>query len=206
MFGGVWGTGLVGVVKLALLYACAISCGAVAYYLAGGASGLAAKFPAFPWFSLFGRGLNLDLAAGFSLLVGVLSTQTYIQAVLSGRDVREARKGALISAVMIPPVGIGGILVGLYMRSAFPETPSAEVLPLFVLKFLPPALGGVVLATLLIAVVGTWAGLSPGISTMLTKDIYKKFFRNQASDRETLAVQRLADFSGVLGVPDFRAR
>ncbi len=194
MFGGVWGTGLVGVVKLLLLYACAISCGAMAYYLVGGASGLAEKFSYYPWFSLFGRGLSVDMAAGFSLLVGVLSTQTYIQATLSGRDVGEARKGALISAVMIPPVGIGGILVGLYMRSAFPDMPSAEALPVFILKFLPPALGGVILATLLIAVVGTWAGLSLGISTMLTKDIYKKFFRKQASDKETLAMQRLMIF------------
>jgi len=194
MFGGVWGTGLVGVVKLLLLYGCVIVCGAIAYSQVGGASGLMSKFPAYPWFSLFGRGLSLDLAAGFSLLVGVLSTQTYIQAVLSGRDAHEARKGALISAVMIPPVGIGAILVGLYMRSAFPETPSAEVLPVFVLKFLPPAIGGVVLATLLVAVIGTWAGLSLGISTMLTKDIYKKFFRKQASDTETLAVQRLLIF------------
>jgi SSS family solute:Na+ symporter len=191
MFGGLWGTGLVGVVKLLLLYLCAIACGWVAYSMVGGASGLAAKFPFHPWFSLFGRGVDKDLAAGFSLLVGVISTQTYIQAVASGRNVGEARKGAFISAIFIPPVGIGSILVGLYMKSAFPEAHSAEVFPMFVMKFLPPWLAGIILATLLIAVIGTWAGLSLGISTMLTKDIYKKFFRKQASDAETLTVQRL---------------
>lgn len=41
---------------------------------------------------------------------------------LAGRTDREARKGALISACMIPPIGIGGILVGMYTRMNTPET------------------------------------------------------------------------------------
>ena len=191
LFGGVWGTGLSGVVKLILLYVAMISCGIAAFSLMGGLAGISMQFSAYPWFSLFGRGIATDFAAGFSLIVGVLSTQTYIQAVLSGKSVRESRKGALISAVMIPPVGIGGILVGLFMRANFPGTPSGEVLPSFVLNFLPPVLAGIVLATLLISVIGTWAGLTLGISTMLTKDIYIRFFRPQASSKETLLTQRM---------------
>lgn len=193
-FGGVWGTGLVGVTKLGLLYITTIVCGVMAYNLVGGYTGLTEKFDYHPWFSLFGRGLDIDAAAGFSLIVGVLSTQTYIQAVYSGKDAKTARRGAIISAFMIPSVGIGGILVGLYMRAYFPSTPSSEVLPVFIMKFLPPWAGGVVLATLLVAVVGTWAGLSLGISTMITKDIYKRYLRKPAADREILFVQRLLIF------------
>ncbi len=193
-FGGVWGTGLVGIAKLGLLYLATVVCGVMAYNLVGGCAGLAEKFSPYPWFSLFGRGLNLDAAAGFSLIVGVLSTQTYIQALYSAKDAKTADRGAMISAFMIPPVGVGGILVGLYMRAHFPSTPSGEVLPVFIMKFLPPWAGGVVLATLLVAVVGTWAGLSLGISTMITKDIYKRFFRKRAADREVLFVQRLLVF------------
>ncbi len=193
-FGGVWGTGLVGVAKLALLYIATIICGAMAYVMVGGIGGLTEKFTYLPWFSLFGRSFNLDAAAGFSLLVGVLSTQTYIQAIYSGRDAKTARRGAMISAFLIPPIGIGGILVGLYMRAYFPATPSSEVLPVFIMKFLPPLVGGIVLATLLVAVVGTWAGLALGVSTMMTKDIYKRFFRKLANDREILFVQRFLIF------------
>jgi SSS family solute:Na+ symporter len=123
--------------------------------------------------------------------VGVLSTQTYIQAIYSARSLSKARTGALLSAFMIPPVGIGGILVGLFMRSNFPNTPSQQVLPFFVMNYLPPFLAGVVLATLLVAVIGTWAGLTLGVSTMLTKDIYKRFIRSGAGSREILTVQRL---------------
>ena len=63
------------------------------------------------------RGIGKDLGAGVSLVLGVLSTQTYAQACLSGRSDSEARKGALISAFMIPPIGVGGILIGMYMPS-----------------------------------------------------------------------------------------
>ncbi|HHU86413.1 MAG: sodium:solute symporter family protein [Pelotomaculaceae bacterium] len=190
-FGGVWGTGLVGVAKLGLLYLATLASGALAYQMTGGWPGLRESFPAYPWFSLFGRGIQEDLAAGFSLLVGVLSTQTYIQAIYSARSLSKARTGALLSAFMIPPVGIGGILVGLFMRSNFPNTPSQQVLPFFVMNYLPPFLAGVVLATLLVAVIGTWAGLTLGVSTMLTKDIYKRFIRSGAGSREILTVQRL---------------
>ncbi|MGA2332819.1 MAG: sodium:solute symporter family protein [Syntrophales bacterium] len=193
-YGGVWGTGLVGVAKLGLLYVATIVCGVIAYNMVGGYAGLAEKFTYFPWFSLFGRSFNLDAAAGFSLVVGVISTQTYIQAIYSGKDAQTSRRGAMISAFLIPPIGIGGILVGLYMRAYFPATPSIEVLPVFIMKFLPPWAGGVVLATMLVAVIGTWAGLALGVSTMVTKDIYKRFFRKLAGDKEILFVQRLLIF------------
>jgi len=192
--GGVWGTGLVGVAKLVLIYLTTIGCGILAYRMVGGWSGLTASFPPFPWFSLFGRGINTDLAAGFSLLVGVLSTQTYIQAIFSAKSLASARTAALASALMIPPVGMGGILIGLYMRANFPNTPSDQVLPVFVMNFLPPVLAGVVLATLLVAIIGTWAGLTFGVSTMLTKDIYQRFICRDASDFRILWVQRLLIF------------
>ena len=193
--GGLEGTGIVGVLKLILLYGAVIAAGGIALYKFGGMDGMFQAFPErFPWFSLFGRGFSPDFAAGFSLVVGVLSTQTYIQAVLSARGMKEARRGALISAFFIPPVGIGGILVGLYMRAhlaEFPGLKSADVLPTFILHYMPPLIGGVILATLLVAVIGTWAGLNLGISTMLTRDIYKKYIDKKADDKKALLVQRI---------------
>jgi SSS family solute:Na+ symporter len=193
--GGLQGTGIVGTIKLTMLYGAVIAAGGIALYKFGGMSGLFEAFPEhFPWFSLFGRGFSLDFAAGFSLVVGVLSTQTYIQAVLSARSFSQARKGALISAFFIPPVGIGGILVGMYMKAHitdFPGLKSADVLPTFILHYMPPLLGGAVLATLLVAVVGTWAGLNLGISTMLTRDIYKRYIDKKADDKKALLVQRV---------------
>jgi SSS family solute:Na+ symporter len=192
VFGGVWSTGLVGSLKVGLLYISVVGVGLLAYHLAGGLSGFRATFPAYPWFSLFGRGVGPDLAAGFSLIVGVLSTQTYLQAIFSGRDVNASRRGALISALIIPPIGLAGIGVGLFMRATTPTINPSAALPLFILQQLPDWFGGLVLATLFIATIGTGAGLVLGISTMFAEDIYRKMVAPQASDRQMLRVSRLA--------------
>ncbi len=191
IFGGVLGTGFAGIAKLILLYFAMISCGIASYFLMGGFSGFTATFPAFPWFSLVGRGVEKDISSAFSVLVGIISTQTYMQAVVSAKNLHQSRKGALVAAFMTPPIGIGGILVGLYMRANFPSTPSSEVLPTFIMQFLPPVVAGIVLGTLLISAIGSWAGLSLGVSTMFTRDIYQKLIRVNASEKETLLVQRV---------------
>lgn len=192
IFGGVWGTGLVGTLKVFLLYISMVVVGVTAFHLAGGIPGYLNAFEPFPWFSLFGRGMGVDLAAVFSMVVGVLSTQTYLQAMFSGKNVRESRLGAVISGLIIPPIGIAGILVGMYMRSSFPGIESREALPLFVLNFLPDWLGGIIIATLLVAVIGTGAGLVLGVSTMLSQDIFKNFFYPAASERQVLLFSRMS--------------
>ena len=121
--------------------------------------------------SLLARGAGTDLGACLSLCLGVITTQTYAQAVFMADNTVEARKGALLSAVLIPPVGIGGILVGLYMRAVHPGIVAKTALTLFVTEYMPPLIGGLVLGALFIAVVGTGAGLALGIATVLKKDI-----------------------------------
>jgi len=192
IFGGVWGAGIVGVAKLLLLYLAMLVGGIISYKGLGGLSGIFSTFPANPYFNLFGRGFWVDFAAGFSLVIGVISTQTYFQAVVSGKSVKEAKKGALISAIIIPPIGIAGILIGLYMKANFPNINPASALPLFVINHLNPWLGGVILATLLIAVAGTGSGLTLGISTIFAKDIYAKFINPKANDGVLLRVTRLS--------------
>ena len=189
-FGGLTGAGMTGIAKLILLYGSLIVIGVLAYIKVGGVSGLTHGLPAFPYFSLFGRGFSIDLAAGVALIVGVISTQTYIQAMFAGKDVATARRGALVSAILIPPTGIAGMLVGMYMKMNFPNMRAAEALPTFVMSYLPPWFGGIVLGTLLVAVIGTGAGLTLGISTMLTKDIYKKLISPQASDQKLMYVSK----------------
>lgn len=192
IFGGVWGTGLVGLLKAFLVYFSLLVAGITAYNLGGGLTGFRGTFPSFPWFSLFGRGVAVDLAAGFSLIVGVLSTQTYFQAMFSGRNVKAARQGAIISGLVIPPIGLAAIWVGMYMRSTYPDISPGMALPLFIIEYLPHTLGGVVLATLLISIVGTGAGLVLGVSTMLSQDIYKKLINPQTSERKVLQFTRLS--------------
>lgn len=232
VFGGAWGAGMGGVVKLILLYtSCVVGCvlvlgntGGPAALLDGlrtllvgtslGEGGGLATEAAFQgrYLSLTARGAAKDLGSGISLLLGVLATQTYAQAIWSAKSDSAARKGALLSALLIPPIGIACILIGLFMRGecittaeaallaqtgqAVPEgmavlESTAQVFPMFVLRHLPALPGGAVLGTLLITVVGGGAGLSLGVATILVNDIFKRVAKGLDSPAASLRITRL---------------
>ncbi|GHV78678.1 sodium:solute symporter [Spirochaetia bacterium] len=189
VFGGVWGAGMVGIAKTLLMYAGLGICLVAAVAFQGGFG--AFTLPGDRYFNLFARGLAVDLGAGLSLVLGVLTTQTYIQAAISAKSLRASRIGIFLSAVLIPIMGIPGIYVGMYMKLHRPDVPSASVMPLFILENLPPVVAGMILAVLLVALVGTGAGISLGISSMFVKDIYKQFINKNPGDKRTLVVSRL---------------
>ena len=177
VFGGTKGSGLVGTLKMLLLYLTMLAGGAIVLSLCGGLNGFLQLVKGIDnpenvaFHSLFARGAGTDLGACLSLTLGVITTQTYAQAIFMADTTAEGRNGALFSAVLIPPVGIGGILVGLYMRAVHPGIVAKTALTLFVTEYMPPLVGGLVLGALFIAVVGTGSGLALGIATVLKKDI-----------------------------------
>jgi SSS family solute:Na+ symporter len=181
VIGGRKGAGMVGILKLALLYVAMIGSGVLVLKMVGGVGGFTAMVNGIDnpegvhFFSILARGAGTDIGAGVSLLLGVLTTQTYAQAVLSAKSDGAARTGALVSTFLIPPIGIGGILVGLYMRANFPGIMAKTALTTFVTTYMPSALSGIVLGTLFIAVVGTGAGLALGISFVLNEDVLNRF-------------------------------
>jgi SSS family solute:Na+ symporter len=255
LFGGAWGAGMGGVVKLILLYVASIVGFILVITLSGGFGGLISQLKevlvgtdlgtiqselslsqitsnadlTHRFFNLVARGPFKDIGSGLSLLLGVLSTQTYAQAVLSGKTTRSAKRGALLSACLIPPLGIAGVLIGLYMRANFvtqaevdaltsaglsvPDgmgviSSTIQVFPVFVVKCMPALLAGIVLGTLLISIVGGGAGLSLGVATILVKDIYCKVSEKMNDARVSLMATRLtivavmaAAFGIALAVP-----
>ncbi len=180
--GGMKSAGLTGMIKMVLIYLTMAVAGLVALKLAGGWRGLTTTFAAWPWFSLFGYGVKEGVSDLLSMLVGVISTQTYLQAIFSATDSSVARRGALLSAALIPPLGLFGILVGLFMRQTMPEIQSALALPTFILQHLPSGFAGIAFAALLIAAVGTAAGLALGVATTLKVDLLRYWLQNKLSE------------------------
>jgi len=197
VFGGVKGAGRVGILKLVLLYISMIGCGIIVLSLTHGVAGFKELVATIDnpnnvkFGSVFARGLGKDLSACLSLILGVLTTQTYAQAVLSGKSDKASRTGALCSAFLIPPIGIGGILVGLYMRANYPGIVAKTALTAFATEHLPGLLSGIVLGTLFIAVVGTGAGLAMGISTIINRDIIQHFTKKFSDAKKSLTLSRI---------------
>lgn len=192
VFGGSKGAGVVGILKLILLYVTMITCGIIAYNRFGGLSEISAAVSNFSaelgrnFSSLFCRGVGKDLGSCISLLLGVLTTQTYSQAVMSAKSDKDGIVGAILSAILIPVIGIFGILVGLYMRSIADPTALADAAQVsvlaktaltdFILNYsgIPSILAGIMLGALFIASVGTGAGLALGIATVINRELLSK--------------------------------
>lgn len=186
IFGGTKGAGIVGIMKMILIYLAMIAASILVLRMTGGLSGLvkevqAIKDPACPnFFSLFARGVGTDAGACLSAILGVLTTQTYAQAVLSGRTDKDGVRGAVASAFLTALIGLGGILVGLHVRAnaaLYSGVTAKTALTTFVTVHMPPMLAGIILGVLFITVVGTGAGITLGISTMLTNDILAQLIR-----------------------------
>lgn len=193
LFGGSLGAGYVGIVKTVLMYVSVGACGILAIVVSGGV-GTFWNNPELPhelYFNLIARGATVDLGAGISLLLGVLTTQSYITAILSAKNLKVSKTGALLSAVLIPLIGVAGIFVGMYMRLNYPDIDTKMALPIFILDHMPPLIGGIMLGTLLIAVVGTGAGLALGMSSIFCRDIYKVYVNKNASPEKSLQVTRM---------------
>lgn len=230
IFGGAWGAGMGGFVKLVLLCLACLSGLLLIYLWSDGFSGLFSRIetnflatslgraqtliglPAITshedfsarFLSLVARGPLKDIGSGISLLLGVLSTQTYAQAVLSGKSHEASRRGALISALIVPPLGIAGVMIGLYMRANYllsseaaalttaglplPDLPVLEstiqAFPAFALNHLPPIFAGIIIGTLFISVIGGGAGLTLGVATIINNDILQKLFPAKVSGSE----------------------
>ena len=203
-FGGMKSAGVGGLLKMGIIWMSLLWAGVAAYGALPSGAAFGEVFPPFPWQSLFGAGISAALANLFALIVGVLCTQTYIQAVFSASSPAAAAAGAFTAALIVIPVGLPSVAVGLYMRLYQPDTMPLLVLPTFFAEHLPDWLGGVALGGILLSLVGSIGGLSLGIGTMLTHDILapRLDIRNpwamlRLSRGVVLAVMGLASFIAI---------
>ncbi len=233
MFGGIWGAGLGGIIKTVLLYLSAITAGVLVVLHSGSVSRIFSDVRdtmlstglgelngiqtggdfAKRFCNILARGPFKDFGAALSVVMGVLSTQTYASAVWAAKNDKEARRGALLSSALIPPIGIACIFIGLYMRSHAltqgeadalaalgKEIPgglivlksSAQVFPAFILHTIPGIAGGIVLGTLLVTIVGGGAGLALGVSTILVNDLALRALPSLNTPKKSLLLSRAA--------------
>lgn len=232
VFGGFVGAGMSGIVKLFLLYMAGVAGFVIVVNCTGGMHGLSDELHRVlcgtalgdingtftekqiqnRYSNLFSRGVAKDLGSGISLILGVLATQTYAQAVMSAKSHKAAKKGALFSAFLIPPIGAACTIVGLFMRTQYitkgelevlhsagmgiPEgmkvmSSAAQAFPVFAVTYMPKLVGGIVIGTLFITVIGGGAGLSLGMASIVVNDILMRISRKFLDAKKYLVSIRI---------------
>ncbi len=158
-------------------------------------------------FSLFGILVIMMVFKGiFASLAGPVPSYD-MQRVLSTRSPREAAKmsGLTILVLYFPRylmVGGFAVLALAYLMPEFRNMGGAVdfelVLPMAIDRFVPAGFQGLLLAGLLAAFMGTFAAFINAAPAYVVNDLYKKYFRPDASDKEYVRYSYLASFALVL--------
>jgi SSS family solute:Na+ symporter len=190
VFGGMKAAGVSGLLKMALLWITLCTAGVAATLSLYGMADFDTVFPAFPWFSMSARGIDDSLGNLLSMVVGIICSQSYVQAIFSASDTRTATVGAIAAAMISIPVGLPLIAVGMYMHAQHPDLAPVMALPIYFITYLPSWIAGMGLAGILLSVVGSTAGLALGVGTMFANDFGRQYFR--IDERSMLLITRVA--------------
>jgi SSS family solute:Na+ symporter len=204
--GGLKSFSTLGGAKIILLYFVLISCFVMAIIKGGTFSFVASQLDFHPWFNPFGRGFVPEMGYLASMVVGVFTTQIYIQSLAAAKDARTAKRGAFASAVLMPPMGFLGAWIGLSVKARGIEMRPDEVLSWFITDSFPPFLGGIIWGGILITVIGCASGLILGISTNIVKNLIPEKFIQKHREKEIMihrlligAIVAAAALAGITG-------
>ncbi|MBQ7883710.1 MAG: sodium:solute symporter family protein [Phascolarctobacterium sp.] len=190
-FGGISGSGKTGLFKLGAILLTILYGGLCAYHDMGYFSGMQQTFTYSPWFNLFSHGTQQSLVNILSMIIGVISTQSYAQAIFSAQDSQAAFRGCILAALIVIPLGLPSVMIGMFMSIHHPNINSIEALPLFLIMYLPDCLGGIGIGALLLSSFGSISGLALGVSTMFSNDVCKKLWHD-ISPQKLLLTNRLS--------------
>ncbi len=157
----------------------------------GGMDALRTALPAVPYFSWFGIGMPKVSSWIVASILGACTAQAGIQPILAAKDVETARKAAFSTACVVAPFGVFSVILGIYAQAKFPGLESGKLaLPTLMMNMNPFA-GGIILASILAAILSTVSPIILASGTMVTKDIYHRVLRPNATDAQVLKMSRI---------------
>jgi solute:Na+ symporter, SSS family len=141
--------------------------------------------------------------------------QTYTQRYLTAKSDREANKSVWVGALLYVPISafflfIGTALFAYYMAQPdlLPPSVRAEVaagkgdnvFPVFIVGRLPSGLTGLLIAAIFAAAMSTLSSSLNSSATLTLADLYKRFLRPRAGERESMGVLYLSTLGwGLVG-------
>lgn len=182
-FGGMRTAGVGGILKMMVVWLSLVIAGGSAILALHSDPAIQAALPPFPWYSLFGAGVSSAAASVLSLIVGMLCTQTYIQAIFSASNPRTASIGAFTAALIVIPVGLPCTAIGMFMHAMQPGLQPILVLPSYLLQYQSVWIASIAMGGIILSLISSIAGLSLGISTMISHDILASFLHIKESSQ-----------------------
>ncbi|APB34103.1 transporter, SSS family protein [Gloeomargarita lithophora Alchichica-D10] len=200
---GLWGVVVTDLFQFVLALGGAVLVAGVALHHVGGMGTVVAHFQGTEMLRLWPWGEQVGLSA--STLFGYMFVQwwafrrsdgggEFIQRLAAAKDEAEAERAAWWFNILNYVVRTWPwVVVALVARVIYPDLSDPELgYPRLMRDFLPPVLLGLVVASLLAAFMSTMSTLINWGASYLTRDLYQRFWRPQASQTELVTAGRLA--------------
>ena len=138
--------------------------------------------------------------------------QNYVQRYIVARSDRDAQRSVWLGALLYLPVSAAFFFIGTALFAFYHVRPDLlpssidaarqpdKVFPHFIVAELPVGLTGVVIAAVFAAAQSTLSASLNSSATLILRDVYVRYFRPQAGERESMRVLYAATLAvGVLG-------
>jgi len=192
LIGGFWAAGLSNIINVIFIYAGILLGAIMAINKVGGLSEMVAKLPTqHPAFDIGAIGWGLIIAWFVVMCTTIFSVQSIVQISFAAKDSQSARKGFILGAMIILPVGFISAVIGMAATILHPGIIATEALPRTVLS-LSPFVAGIVLAGLWAADVSTASALLIGSATLVVGDIVKRFWAPDLNEKQERLISRIS--------------
>jgi SSS family solute:Na+ symporter len=119
--------------------------------------------------------------------------QGLLQSAFAAHDPKVVSKGMVLSALMITPFAFLWITPGLAARVLYPGLPKPELaIPTLILHLLPAGALGLVICGFMASGLSTIGSNLGAVATLITNDIYGRFFHKDATPKQLVFAARLA--------------
>ncbi len=188
-----------------LIIAVSVILNLVLLHHVGGVRALINGVPEVYW-QLFRPAHDPDFPA-YALVLGVLTggiwfwctDQTIVQRVLGAKDLHNGQMGAWFAALLkiLPPVLF--MLPGIMLYALRPNLADPDEAYLtIVATYLPTGLVGLIIAIVLAALLSTINAALNSFSTILSLDVYVRYFRPQATESEKRTIGQVSTVAGAV--------
>lgn len=198
---GLWGVTLTDAVQLAIIFIGVPIAAVLAVGAAGGFDGIRLAIDAQTmeigterYFSPFGAGLGLVLAAVVPTMMYTLIGQDFYQRLFAARDENTAFRAAIFAGLLLIAFALFPVITGMAARALFgAEIEAARAIPMLIDEVLPAWAAAIVIAAILGAIMSTADSLLMAGTSHVTHDIYVKLIDPSAEDdsRRLLLISRI---------------
>lgn len=134
----------------------------------------------------------------FAVMPGNLTNQQVYQRVFAANDVRGARTGIIVAAVLYAAALVWAGVMGMSIRTMNPDLANPEMAMGWLLTQIPTALLAVFAAFIVATIMSTASSAVQSVVVNLTKDVYQGYLRRDAPAERVLRLSRLCSVGVVV--------